>query len=312
MECYCYLRNVQDLLEDGKAPYERRFGEPFTGPIIPFGAKVGYHPISTRDQSRLHQLDKNVLPGFFLGYTLIAVNLGRKHCDCGYRDVEKMDASEICPRRTHAKEVSTSQREKNSDSQLQMVQQNCQEETANSENPTLRRQRNVRSEDLSGELQGEPGEPQPTESKKMTLKPVPTSCRFKVTSSIVITINLEFNSVPKEETFLVPLKYIDVAKSTHTDLEVVQEKRSDDYWNVDSNRSLSDSRTRLTTFTLLKENPPKGYVWSGERLTKVQMTTSPDHVWPEVRSKSGKPLRIEKNKKKNLLYFPDDEENKET
>ena len=30
MECYCYLRNIQDLLSDGKTPYERRFGMPFT------------------------------------------------------------------------------------------------------------------------------------------------------------------------------------------------------------------------------------------------------------------------------------------
>ena len=29
MECYCHLRNVQDLLADGKTPYEKRFGEPF-------------------------------------------------------------------------------------------------------------------------------------------------------------------------------------------------------------------------------------------------------------------------------------------
>ena len=29
MECYTYLRNVQDLLSDGKTPYERRSGEPF-------------------------------------------------------------------------------------------------------------------------------------------------------------------------------------------------------------------------------------------------------------------------------------------
>ena len=29
MECYTYLRNIQDLLSDGKTPYERRFGEPF-------------------------------------------------------------------------------------------------------------------------------------------------------------------------------------------------------------------------------------------------------------------------------------------
>ena len=43
--------------------------------------------------------------------------------------------------------------------------------------------------------------------------------------------------VPKEETFPFPLKYIDVTGSTYTDLDVMQEKRVDDYWNVDSNRS---------------------------------------------------------------------------
>ena len=46
---------VQDLLADGKTPYERRFGEPIKGPVIPFGAMVEYYPISSRDQSRLHQ-----------------------------------------------------------------------------------------------------------------------------------------------------------------------------------------------------------------------------------------------------------------
>ena len=25
MECYCYLRNIQDILSDGKTPYERRW-----------------------------------------------------------------------------------------------------------------------------------------------------------------------------------------------------------------------------------------------------------------------------------------------
>ena len=46
MKCYCYLQNTQDLLSDGKTSYERRFGEPFDGPVIPFGAMVEYHPIS--------------------------------------------------------------------------------------------------------------------------------------------------------------------------------------------------------------------------------------------------------------------------
>ena len=38
MECYTCLRNVTDILTDGKTPYERRFGQPLKGPIIPFGS----------------------------------------------------------------------------------------------------------------------------------------------------------------------------------------------------------------------------------------------------------------------------------
>ena len=44
MECCTYLRNIQDLLSDGKTPYERRFGKPFKGPVIPFGSLVEYYP----------------------------------------------------------------------------------------------------------------------------------------------------------------------------------------------------------------------------------------------------------------------------
>ena len=51
MECYTYLRNVTDLLSDGKTPYERRFGKPFGGPIIPFGSLVEYHPFTAKEES---------------------------------------------------------------------------------------------------------------------------------------------------------------------------------------------------------------------------------------------------------------------
>ena len=72
MECYIYLRNVTDLLSDGKTPYERRFGHPFKGHIIPFGSLVEHHPITAKDQSRIHQFRKKVLAGLFLGYALYA------------------------------------------------------------------------------------------------------------------------------------------------------------------------------------------------------------------------------------------------
>ena len=55
MEWYCYLRNIQDLLSDGKTPYERPFGVPLNGPFIPFGGIVEYHIVSATDLSRQHQ-----------------------------------------------------------------------------------------------------------------------------------------------------------------------------------------------------------------------------------------------------------------
>ena len=95
MECYTYLRNVTDLLSDGKTPYERRFGQPFKGPIIPFGSLVEYHPITAKDQSRIHQFGKKVLRGLFLGCRPWGVGndgrignlLEKTHCERG--DISK-------------------------------------------------------------------------------------------------------------------------------------------------------------------------------------------------------------------------------
>ena len=72
IESYTCLRNIQDLLSDGKTPYERRFGEPFKGPIILFGSLVECYPFSAKDQSRNHQFGKKVYPGLFFGYALYA------------------------------------------------------------------------------------------------------------------------------------------------------------------------------------------------------------------------------------------------
>ena len=43
---------------------------------------------------------------------------------------------------------------------------------------------------------------------------------------------------PREESFPIPLKYIDVTRTTHTNLDVLQERRIDDYWNIDGSRDL--------------------------------------------------------------------------
>ena len=136
-ECYCHLRNVQDLLADKKTRYERRFGEPFKGPLIPFGAMVECHPISPRDLSRIHQFGKKVLPGIFLGYELVAGgNLERRYSDSrsgrfGKSWMHQIFISEESTR----KKFWSDKKMMNSFSHLQIVQQNCQEETTESENP---------------------------------------------------------------------------------------------------------------------------------------------------------------------------------
>ena len=72
MECCTYLRNIQDLVSDGKTPYEGRCGMPFNRPIIPFGSLVEYYPVSAKDTSRLHQFGPKVLRVKFTGYVLHA------------------------------------------------------------------------------------------------------------------------------------------------------------------------------------------------------------------------------------------------
>ena len=121
MECYTYLRNIQDLMSDGKTPYERRFGQPSKGPIIPFGSLVEYYPISAKDQSRIHQFGKKVLPGLFLGYAVYAEGIWKGDVQIAdIEELETMDASEINSKRLNAKEVIFPQKMENSCFQSQM------------------------------------------------------------------------------------------------------------------------------------------------------------------------------------------------
>ena len=69
-----------------------------------------------------------------------------------------------------------------------------------------------------------------------------------------------------------------------TTLDVLQESRIEYDWNIDGDRNLPELRTGFTQFTTLTKKPPDGYMWSGERLTQIQTTTRPDHLWPEISS----------------------------
>ena len=96
MECSISLRNVTDLLSDGKTPYERRFGQPIKGPLIPFGSLVEYHSFIAKDQSIIHQFGEKILLGLFFGYPLYAGRIWKGDVlVADFEELETMDASEI-------------------------------------------------------------------------------------------------------------------------------------------------------------------------------------------------------------------------
>ena len=83
--------------------------------------------------------------------------------------------------------------------------------------------------------------------------------------------------VPREASFPIPLKCIDVTRATSASLHVMLEKNIEDYWNVNGDRELSDTWTSFTRFTFFD-----GYSWSGGRLTRKQTTSTPDTLWPKI------------------------------
>ena len=284
MECYTYLRN----LSDGKTHHERRFGQPFKGPIIPFGSLVEYYTISATDQSRIHQFGKKVLPGLFLGYALYAVNFWMDDVlVADLEELETMDASEIYSKRLNAKEVIFPKENGNfifpvADGRIKPFGGDQDLRT-----PTLIREHPIRGEgqrDFLGESEG-------------SLPPLKDSlldaCEaikdfWSMSRNFIYRHHVEPRVKlysPREESFPIPLKHIDVSRTTRTNLDVMQERRIDDYWNIDGSRNLSDPWTGFTQFTLLEEKP---YMWSGERLTRKKLTSRPDYLWPELWTKLGR------------------------
>ena len=128
MECYCYLRNIQDRLSNGNTPYEWRFGETFQGPIVQFwftGISSHIHERPVKNPSSWEESHPLNLPPFCLKREriwkgdILAVDL---------EELEGMDASEIHAKRLNAQEVTLHKVVNIANSLLQMEQYNLMEE----------------------------------------------------------------------------------------------------------------------------------------------------------------------------------------
>ena len=130
------------------------------------------------------------------------------------------------------------------------------------------------------------------QNQQTTLKPVPTSSRFKVASSIVITMNLEFNSMcPRKKHSLFQLTRIWTSCKRNVSMTIGMSMRT----------KACQIRGKVSRSSLYwKKNLPRDISGPGGGLTKVQTTTRPDHVWPEVSTKIGKAAQNrEKQERKN-------------
>ena len=191
--------------------------------------------------------------------------------------LETMDASEMYEKRLNAKEVIF---RKENGKFIFPVADGRKLRTS-----TLIREHPIRGEnqrDFLGESEGSPLPP-PQDS-------LPDACEarhdfWSMSGNFIhrhhVEPRVKLHS-PREESFPIPLKYIDVSRTTHMNLDVKQEKRIDDDWVIDGPRDLSDPWTGFTQFTLLEEKPPEGYMWSERRLTRKQLTSRKDHLWPEL------------------------------
>ena len=208
MECYTYLRNVTDLLSDGKTPCERRFGQPLKGPIIPFGSLVEYHPFTAKDQSRIHQFGKKVLPGLFLGHALYAGGIWKGDVlVADLEELETMDASEIYSKRLNAKEV-IFHKEKG-----KFIFPVADRTSTSIRDHPIRGESHL---DFLGESEGSlppPHDSLPDAGEAM-------NDFWSMSGNFIYRHHVEPRVKlysPREESFPIPLKYIDVSRTTHTE-----------------------------------------------------------------------------------------------
>ena len=215
------------------------------------------------------------------------------------RSWKTMDASEMYSKRLNAKEVCFPKKKNNLFFQSQMDESNTLGGDQDLRTSTLIRQRPIRGEshlDFLGESDG--SLPPPHDSFPDAGEALndfwSMSGNFIYRHQVEPRVKLHS---PREESFRIPLKYIDVSRTTHTNLDVKQEKRIDDYWNIDGSRDLSDYWTGFTQFIVLEEKPPNGNMWSGVRSTRKQLTSRPDCLWPELWDKMGKNAKLKEKQK---------------
>ena len=103
---------------------------------------------------------------------------------------------------------------------------------------------------------------------------------------------------PRGESFPIPLKYIDVSRTTCTNLDV----QTRETHQMIIGMSMGQETCRIlgqVSLNLLywKKNLQTEKCGPGRRLTRKQLTSRPDHLWPELWKSMGKNANLKEKQK---------------
>ena len=222
-------------------------------------------------------------------------NLERRHSDCGFGRFGKLDASEVYPRRIKAKEVLITRK---GDEFIFPVADGTAKLSGRDyeflENPLWGGNRPWGAKSSVEKFR----EGLNRQNVQMTLGLVPTSGRFKVT-----LIYRHHNEpgvqlfVPKEETFPIPLKYIDVTRSILTLIWTSCKRNVSKVIGMSIRTEVCQIRGQVSrSLPHWMKNLSRDTCGPGRDWQKFKRLPNQIMYGQKYGSKLVKPLRIEKNK----------------
>ena len=221
MECRCYLRNIQDLLSDGKTPCERRFGITFISEhwsnITLFLRKTNRDFIHLVQKScQVYSLDMCCPRGESGKETMVA----------DVEKLEKMDPSELYARRRNAKGVLTSMKGENFIFPIADGTVKISGEDTDLTTSTLIRDRPDRGEEQDNLREESDGSSSTPRQDSSWYDGEAKKCFLSISGDFIHRHHVEPRIklyVPTEKSFPIPQKYIDVARTSDRTLDVMSE-----------------------------------------------------------------------------------------
>ena len=225
------------LLSGGKTPHEWRFGETFKGTIIPLRLDGRISPFFCLKSCRdcISSARKSYQELFSVMYYTRGEIWKGEIMVADVEELDKMDASEIHAGRLNAKEVLTPKNGEHVDiPDRRWNSQNIWKSQVLRTSTLIRDPPRPRRREPEHLLGGSDGfSPQFQDSS-----PDDGEARndfWSISGNYICCHHVEPERrrlyVPRGESFPIPLRYIDVTRATSTDLDVMLERRIDDYWN---------------------------------------------------------------------------------